>query len=264
MATVRSKGQAAGKRPKRALAERAPETPRDALKAAPDHAPRSRGPAPVDRSIRDALLGGLSKIAQALAHPTRLHLLGLLDHAEHPVERLTELTHAQFATVSAHLKILREAGLVRARREGRYIFYSAAHDEIPRLVSALREVAAVALPEVRAIIEQHFLEGAVIEASSAPELNQQLRRSRFIVLDLRPKDEYLSGHLPRARSFPLNELGARLGELPKTKPLVAYCRGPHCLAALAGVRFLREEGYDARRLAMSVGDWRRAGLPLDA
>src|SRR5690554_3692970 len=121
------------------------------------HIPGPRGAAP-GVEIRDALFGGFSKVAQALAHPTRLHLLGLLDHAEHPVERLVELSGVRFATLSAHLKVLREAGLVNARREGRYIFYSIAHDEIPRLIATLREVAVIALPEVRAVLERHYLE----------------------------------------------------------------------------------------------------------
>lgn len=222
-----------------------------------------RGAPEIDTSIRDALFGGFSKVAQALAHPTRLHLLGLLDHAEHPVERLVELSGVRFATLSAHLKVLREGGLVNARREGRYIFYSIVHDEIPRLIAALREVAAIALPEVREVLERHYLEPDVIEASEAAQFYARLRRPRFALIDLRPEAEYLAGHLPRARSFPIKELGARLDELPKEKPIVAYCRGPYCLAALSGVRFLREAGYDAKRLAMSVGDWSRAGLPLE-
>jgi rhodanese-related sulfurtransferase len=42
----------------------------------------------------------------------------------------------------------------------------------------------------------------------------------------RPAEEYRAGHIPRALSIPLVELKKRLGELPKHREVVAYCRGP--------------------------------------
>ncbi|NLE46939.1 MAG: metalloregulator ArsR/SmtB family transcription factor [Sandaracinaceae bacterium] len=226
------------------------------------HIPGPRGAAP-SVEIRDALFEGFAKVAQALAHPTRLHLLGLLDYAEHPVEKLVEQTGAQFASVSAHLKVLREAGLVRSRREGRRIVYSIAHAEVPSLIHSLRQLSAIALPEIRLLVETHYRDHEVIEGVDAAEkLLAQIQRSRCLVIDLRPHEEFQRAHLPRARSFPLQELGDRLHEIPRDKPVVAYCRGPFCLAALRGVRLLLGAGYQARRLAMSVGDWARAGLPL--
>lgn len=68
------------------------------------------------------------------------------------------------------------------------------------------------------------------------------RRGEVIVLDVRPANEYLTQHLPFARSIPLDELRRRLSELPQDRPIVAYCRGPYCLMAKDAVELLRAEG----------------------
>jgi ArsR family transcriptional regulator len=80
-----------------------------------------------------------------------------------------------------------------------------------------------------------------------------------IVLDVRPADEYASGHIPGAVSIPINELERRLSELPRKKEIVAYCRGPYCVFALQATGILRAAGYRARRLSDGLPDWREAG-----
>jgi rhodanese-related sulfurtransferase len=83
------------------------------------------------------------------------------------------------------------------------------------------------------------------------------------VIDVRPREEYDTGHLPHAQSMPLGELRARVRELPRKKPVVAYCRGPFCLWGKEAVALLREQGIHAMRLQDGVPEWRAAGLPLD-
>jgi rhodanese-related sulfurtransferase len=82
------------------------------------------------------------------------------------------------------------------------------------------------------------------------------------LLDVRPKEEYRAGHLPQALSLPLEELEARLAELPLEKEIIAYCRGPYCVFADEAVAVLRAHGYQARRLEEGVPDWRKLGLPV--
>ncbi len=66
-----------------------------------------------------------AKIAKALAHPTRLMFLDALrQKGEICVCDLTALAKADQSTVSKHLAILRDAGLVGVRREGAMSFYS--------------------------------------------------------------------------------------------------------------------------------------------
>jgi rhodanese-related sulfurtransferase len=94
------------------------------------------------------------------------------------------------------------------------------------------------------------------------ELLAQAKRGDVIVIDVRPETEYLTAHLPHARSIPLAELKARLGEIPKGKPVVAYCRGPFCLMAIEAVDLLAKKGITAVRLEDGVAEWRARGLPL--
>ena len=77
----------------------------------------------------------------------------------------------------------------------------------------------------------------------------------IIVIDVRPPDEFAQAHLPFARSMPLADLRARVDELPKDKPIVAYCRGPYCLMSADAVRLLQEQGYTAMQLREGVAEW---------
>jgi rhodanese-related sulfurtransferase len=75
------------------------------------------------------------------------------------------------------------------------------------------------------------------------------------VLDVRPVEEYLNVHLPFARSIPLDELKSRIDELPKDRPIVAYCRGPYCLMAKDAVDLLNRQGFRAIHLRDGVAEW---------
>lgn len=64
-----------------------------------------------------------AKVAKALAHPTRLYVLDLLQERERSVTELTESVGADQSTVSKHLSILREVHLVTSRKEGTTVYY---------------------------------------------------------------------------------------------------------------------------------------------
>jgi ArsR family transcriptional regulator len=64
-----------------------------------------------------------ARVAKALAHPSRLLLLDALAGGEKCVCELTDLVDADQSTVSKHLAILKQAGLVADRKEGPKIFY---------------------------------------------------------------------------------------------------------------------------------------------
>jgi rhodanese-related sulfurtransferase len=73
--------------------------------------------------------------------------------------------------------------------------------------------------------------------------------------------EYAAGHIPGARSVPIENIHELLDELPDDTDVVAYCRGPHCVYALDAVRALNAAGRRARRLDGGFPEWRRDGLP---
>ena len=76
-------------------------------------------------------------------------------------------------------------------------------------------------------------------------------------------EEFAAGHVPGAVNIPVHELEKRLGELPKRKEVIAYCRGPYCLMSYDAVELLRKRGLKARRLENGLPEWRVAGLPVE-
>ncbi len=64
-----------------------------------------------------------SRIVKAMAHPSRLLVLDALAERELCVCEITELIGADQSTVSKHLSILRQVGLIEDRREGSKIYY---------------------------------------------------------------------------------------------------------------------------------------------
>src|SRR5947208_2462542 len=65
-----------------------------------------------------------------------------------------------------------------------------------------------------------------------------------------------------ARSVPVTELSRRLKDVPKSREVIAYCRGPYCVFADDAVRTLTRKGYRAARLEEGFPEWRDAGLPV--
>jgi DNA-binding transcriptional ArsR family regulator len=75
-------------------------------------------------SIDAAALEGLTEIFRVLGDPTRLRILDVLSRGELCVGDLAGRLHVTESAVSHQLRLLRSARIVRARRDGRMIFYS--------------------------------------------------------------------------------------------------------------------------------------------
>ncbi|HEY3218983.1 MAG TPA: rhodanese-like domain-containing protein [Candidatus Limnocylindria bacterium] len=86
------------------------------------------------------------------------------------------------------------------------------------------------------------------------------QRADHHLLDVREDDEWQAGHIEGAQHIPLGQLGARLGEVPKGRRVVAVCRSGSRSAA--AVRGLKQQGYDAENLDGGVTAWSKAGLGL--
>lgn len=76
-----------------------------------------------------------------------------------------------------------------------------------------------------------------------------------MVLDVRTKAEFDRGHLPGAVNIPLQELRARVGEVPTDRPVLAHCGVG--IRSHNAVRILRQAGVDARNLS---GGWTMASV----
>jgi DNA-binding transcriptional ArsR family regulator/rhodanese-related sulfurtransferase len=206
---------------------------------------------------------GVSRVAQALASGTRLKMLELLAQRERAVQDVSDAAGLNVTTASAHLQVLREAGLVTSRRAGRQIFYRLAGDDVAALMVELAEVAERRRPSVRADLAAALpLEG--IRLMSRTELLAASSDGDVVVLDVRPSDEYAAGHLAGAVSIPLAELADRLGEIPADSEVVAYCRGRYCVLSHQAVRLLEANGVSARLAEDGIAEWLATGVELTA
>ncbi|MDA8065130.1 MAG: metalloregulator ArsR/SmtB family transcription factor [Thermaerobacter sp.] len=82
-------------------------------------------------------LVGLSAVCRALGDPTRLEMLGLLRRRDICVCEFVALFGLSQPAVSQHLHRLKEAGLVRDRRQGMWVFYHLVEDLPPPAAAAL-------------------------------------------------------------------------------------------------------------------------------
>lgn len=78
----------------------------------------------------------------ALRDPGRLRLLILLSQGERNVTELVEAEQAKLGSVSARLKVLHAARLVKRRREAKHVFYALSDDHVLTLLSSVLAHAA--------------------------------------------------------------------------------------------------------------------------
>jgi len=218
--------------------------------------------APGTRAAKAALFDALAEVAGALSAGRRVEIVDLLAQGERSVDEVAGEIGQSMANASHHLRALARAGVVRSRREGTRIYYRLAGVEVEELWSALRKVAAADRDDLGRLAAAYLGPVEDLEVIGREELLERLRVGSVSVLDVRPVREYRAGHIPGARSVPLDQLHAALGELPADIAVVAYCRGPYCVFAPAAVRALRSAGFVAKRMEDGFPEWRRAGLPV--
>jgi len=215
------------------------------------------------REFKDRLFEQFARVGKALASPKRLEIVDLLAQGERTVEEISRETVMSVASASQHLQVLKAARMVEARREGLYVHYRLADEDVFRTWQAVRAVAESRLAELERVVETYLKDRDALEALDATELMERLSDDGVIVIDVRPEEEYRAGHIPGARSVPLGVLEAALQTLPREREVVAYCRGPYCVFSDEAVAFLRARGYRARRLRQGLPDWRAAGMPVE-
>lgn len=216
------------------------------------------------RRHKEQLYHLFTQVASAMANPHRLELLDLLVQAPRTVEELAKEAHMSVANTSQHLQRLKQGRLVLDEREGLYIRYRLADPAVARLWLELRAVAERQLAEVERALDAYRQRRHEFEQISADELRTRLRNGEVVLLDVRPRVEYETGHLPNAISIPVDELERRLSELPPDKTIVAYCRGPYCVYADDALELLAEHGWTVARLEEGVAEWQQAGYILEA
>jgi rhodanese-related sulfurtransferase len=214
------------------------------------------------RELKDPLYAQFARIGHAVSSPKRLELLDLLSQGEKTVETLAEQSSMPLKNTSAHLRVLRQARLVDTRRDATYVYYRLASDDVFRFLRELQALARGRLAEVEQVARLYIDDRDEMEPVSIDELRRRLREGDITVIDVRPEEEFRSGHIPGALSIPVAQLKRRLAEIPKKREVVAYCRGPYCVYSVEAVGILRKHGYRARRTDEGLPDWRARALPL--
>ena len=209
-----------------------------------------------EKRSKQAVFEAIAVMGKALASPKRLEFLDLLAQAPRSVNELARLSGQSVANASQHLQALHAAGLVEREREGNRIRYAISGDPALRVWLTLGDASASQLAEVERAARNYL--GDDVEEIGREELLARVRRGDAVLVDVRPADEFESGHIQGARSIPLDELERRMDELPGDAEVVAYCRGPFCAYANEAVRRLRAEGRSARRLSDGWPEWHLA------
>jgi rhodanese-related sulfurtransferase/predicted transcriptional regulator len=214
-------------------------------------------------NVKSLLFAEFARVSKALGSGNRLELLEFLAQGERSVDALAKLSGLSVANTSRHLQVLRQAGLVAARKEGLFVHYSVSGEGVVKLLAALQEVAQHNVAEVSKLVNTYLTSKDSLEPVSVQDLADRMRNGLVTVVDVRPPEEYSAGHLAGAINVPLADLEKNLASLPPGREIIAYCRGPFCLLSFEAVARLRSKGLKARRLETGFPEWKVAGLPVE-
>jgi rhodanese-related sulfurtransferase len=209
--------------------------------------------------FKAAVYEQIARIGKATASAVRLEILDLLAQGPRTVETIAGQVAQSLANTSHHLQILRRARLVESEKAGVFVTYRLADQDVGAFVLQLRTLAHSHLAEIERVSRDYLERRGALEAVGDAELLRRVKAGDVTVIDVRPSEEYAAGHIPNAISVPLPELKRRLGDLPKRRAIVAYCRGPYCVMALDAVEILRAKGFRAHRWELGVAEWRATG-----
>lgn len=214
------------------------------------------------RDFKSAIYEQFARVGAAFASPKRVEVIDLLAQGGRSVESIAEATDMTVANTSRHLQILRQAGMVVARRERSHVVYRIADESVVAGYRGLRSLAESRIAEVRQLAHAFFDDVDRAESVGIEDLLARSRAGEIVLVDVRPRLEFEAAHLPGALSIPLEELSQRLSELDPHATVVAYCRGPYCVLAAEAVAQLRAAGLRAERLAEGPAEWHAAGAPF--
>ena len=102
----------------------------------------------VDKMPDETRIAAVAEAMKQLGDPTRLRIFWLLCHTEECVIDIAALTGMSSPAVSHHLRILKSAGLLTSRREGKEMYYRAADTKLVlKLHHTIEDVAEISCPD---------------------------------------------------------------------------------------------------------------------
>jgi phage shock protein E len=115
----------------------------------------------------------------------------------------------------------------------------------------LRTLTYIAIGIFVFIIIKRLLGGGKVASS----IVKQKLEAGAIIVDVRTPDEFRDGAYPGAKNIPLGDLGSRMGEIPKDKPVILYCASGARSSSAA--RAMKQAGYADVINAGGLGDMPR-------
>jgi phage shock protein E len=124
--------------------------------------------------------------------------------------------------------------------------------------------ATAVMPQVPAASDAAVAEGALnLPASVDVQTVAQIQgRDDVLLLDVREPWEYEEGHIPNVTLIPMNDIPARLQEIPTDKTVIITCRSGNRSGQVAA--FLRQNGFtNVHNMEGGILDWEKAGFAVD-
>lgn len=215
------------------------------------------------RQAKNDIYLNISIITKALSSPKRIEIIDLLSQGEKIVEVIAEQANLGIKNASAQLKELKSSRLLESRKVGKNVYYYLANENVAKFLIELRSFSQERIVELQKVLLKEFSSSADLIEVNRKNLLAKAKRGDVVIIDVRPMDEFEQGHIPYALSVPISEISKHIKNFPKSKEIVAYCRGPYCFFAKDAVEYLRSKGFKANRLSDSVQEWKSYGLPIE-
>lgn len=198
----------------------------------------------------------VARIGKALSSAKRLELMDLLAQGAKTVDQIAAQAHIDIKLASAHL--------VESHRDGKFMVYQLSGDDVPGLLVHLRDVAESHIVELSLKLAEIGSQRSTASVEGHKTLMKKIRAGEAMLLDVRPSEEYEAGHLPMARSVPMDEIRQGLSVISPEVEIVAYCRGPFCRWSDEAISILQAKGIKASKLSYGVAEWQAAGYATEA
>lgn len=205
----------------------------------------------------------LALMGKAVSSSARIEMLDVLAQGPRTVESLSLEIGQSVSNTSQHLQVLRRINMVRTERSGTYIAYALADDLVADFLRGLRLMGMSHLAEMQVTMERFLRDRTSLESLDSDELRRLMEEDSITVIDVRPRAEYLAGHLAGAISTPLSEIGTQMSALSENRDIAAYCRGPYCVMAMDAVEMLTRSGFQAFHVADGVADFRAKNFAIE-
>ncbi|MBS4770111.1 ArsR family transcriptional regulator [Carnobacteriaceae bacterium zg-ZUI240] len=207
------------------------------------------------KDYKNSLYKELSRLTKGLGSEKRIEILNLLTHGPKTVEGIALATDLSVANTSRHLQVLKASNLVVTSRQGNFIRYSLASEQVLQFILLLFDIGENQLYNVRTI-EDNYDKETGINQIGLEEAIRLASQEDTLLLDLRPCEEFDAGHLPNAINLPMDEFDQKKMQLPKNKKIIVYCRGRQCGYANLVAQNLQSLGYSTFSLNRSFADWK--------